>query len=88
MEFVPVPPLEAESRGKPDGRKSGDRRRSANDTRPRPSRGGAGLELDLTDHLTPGTHTIRFVIENVRPKNEKGDHGYWRVSAAIMGVTD
>ncbi len=46
------------------------------------------LELDLTDHLTPGTHTIRFVIENVRQKNEKGDHGYWRVSAAIMGVTD
>lgn len=46
------------------------------------------LELDLTDHLTPGPHTIRFAIENVRPKNEKGDHGYWRVSAAIMGVDD
>lgn len=46
------------------------------------------LELDLTDHLTPGTHSIRFAIENVRPKNDKGDHGYWRVSAAIMGVDD
>ncbi len=46
------------------------------------------LALDLTDHLTPGQHTIRFAIENVRPKNEKGDHGYWRVSAAIMGVDD
>lgn len=46
------------------------------------------LVLDLTDHLTPGPHTIRFAIENVRPKNEKGDHGYWRVSAAIMGVDD
>lgn len=46
------------------------------------------LELDLTDHLTPGPHTIRFAIENVRPKNEKGDHGYWRVSGVIMGVDD
>ncbi len=46
------------------------------------------LELDLTDHLTPGTHSIRFVIENVRPKNEKGDHGYWRVSGALLGVDD
>ena len=46
------------------------------------------LELDLTDHLTPGSHTIRFVIENVRPKNEKGDHGYWRVSGAVVGVND
>lgn len=46
------------------------------------------LELDLTDHLTPGAHTIRFAIENVRPRNDKGDHGYWRVSAVIMGVDD
>lgn len=46
------------------------------------------LELDLTDHLKPGQHSIRFVIENVRPKNEKGDHGYWRVSGALIGVDD
>lgn len=46
------------------------------------------LELDLTDHLTPGVHSIRFTIENVRPKNEKGDHGYWRVSGAVMGVDE
>jgi hypothetical protein len=46
------------------------------------------LELDLTDHLTPGPHAIRFTIENVRPKNEKGDHGYWRVSGAVLGVDD
>jgi len=46
------------------------------------------LELDLTDHLTPGPHSIRFVIENVRPKNEKGDHGYWRVSGAVIGIDD
>lgn len=46
------------------------------------------LELDLSDHLTPGPHAIRFVIENVRPKDEQGNHGYWRVSAAILGVDD
>lgn len=46
------------------------------------------LELDLTDHLTPGSHTIRFVIENVRPKDEKGNQGYWRVSAVVLGVDD
>lgn len=46
------------------------------------------LELDLTDHLTPGPHSVRFTIENVRPKNEKGDHGYWRVSGVVMGVDE
>jgi len=44
------------------------------------------LELDLTDHLTPGPHTIRFAIENVRPKDEAGHYGYWRVSAYVIGV--
>lgn len=43
------------------------------------------LVLDLTDHLTPGEHKIRFMIENVRPKNEAGDYGYWRVSAYLVG---
>ncbi|MFH1279077.1 MAG: peptide-N-glycosidase F-related protein [Candidatus Eisenbacteria bacterium] len=43
------------------------------------------VEIDLTDHLTPGRHTVRIVIENVRPKNEKGDFGYWRVSAHAVG---
>lgn len=44
------------------------------------------LELDLTDHLTPGTHTVRFAIENVRPKDKKGQFGYWRVSAQLLGT--
>lgn len=44
------------------------------------------LELDLTDHLPPGPHTIRFAIENVRPKDEAGHYGYWRVSAYVIGV--
>lgn len=43
------------------------------------------VEIDLTDHLTPGRHTVRIVIENMRPENEKGDFGYWRVSAHAVG---
>lgn len=42
-------------------------------------------ELDLTDHLTPGTHTLRFVIENMRPRDAKGNYGYWRVAAYLVG---
>jgi hypothetical protein len=44
------------------------------------------LELDLSDHLQRGTHTLHFVIENVRPKDDKGQYGYWRVSAQLLGV--
>ncbi len=43
------------------------------------------VEMDLTDHLTTGTHTIRFVVENMRPKNAEGDYGYWRLSAMLVG---
>jgi hypothetical protein len=43
------------------------------------------LELDLTDHLTPGTHTVRVVIEDVRPKDENGNYGYWRASGFLFG---
>jgi peptide-N-glycosidase F-like protein len=42
-------------------------------------------ELDLTDHLGPGRHTIHFAIEEMRPRDEKGNYGYWRVSAALVG---
>ena len=45
----------------------------------------APLELDLTDHLTPGTHTVRFMIENVRPEDENGHFGYWRISGRLLG---
>ena len=47
----------------------------------------APLELDLTDHLTPGKHTIRFVVENVRPKDANGNFGYWRISSQLLGWT-
>jgi hypothetical protein len=43
------------------------------------------MEFDLTDHLTPGKHTIRFRVEEMRPKDEKGNFGYWRISAALIG---
>ena len=43
------------------------------------------LELDLTDHLGSGAHTVNFTIENVRPKDADGHHGYWRISARLIG---
>ena len=43
------------------------------------------LELDLTDHLTAGEHAMRFVIENIRPKDKENHYGYWRVSAVVVG---
>ncbi|HBZ00985.1 MAG TPA: hypothetical protein DEO84_06650 [candidate division Zixibacteria bacterium] len=43
------------------------------------------LELDLTDHLTPGKHKMRFIIENIRPKDDKGNFGYWRISSQLLG---
>jgi len=44
------------------------------------------LRLDLSDHLTPGRHRIRFVIENIRPRDDSGQ-GYWRVSSRLLGWT-
>lgn len=42
-------------------------------------------EFDLTDHLTPGRHTIRYVVEDMRPKDAKGNYGYWRVAVCAVG---
>ena len=42
-------------------------------------------EFDLTDHLTPGKHTFRFVVLDMRPGNAEGDFGYWRISASLVG---
>ncbi len=42
-------------------------------------------EIDLTDHLTPGRHVLRFAIEDMRPAGADGHYGYWRVSAAVVG---
>lgn len=45
----------------------------------------APVTLDLTDHLTPGRHTVGFAVENVRPRDENEDFGYWRVSSHAFG---
>ncbi len=46
------------------------------------------LTLDLTDHLTPGGHTINLMIEDIRPRGGSDHLGYWRVSSYLVGVTD
>jgi hypothetical protein len=48
----------------------------------------APLILDLTDHFVPGSHTFGTRIEDIRPKDDEGHYGYWRVSAFLVGVTD
>lgn len=45
----------------------------------------APMEFDLSDHLTPGDHSFRFLVEDVRPKDENGHYGYWRISAYLVG---
>ncbi len=41
--------------------------------------------LDFTEYLIPGKHTVKLVIENVRPEDENGNYGYWRVSGHLLG---
>ncbi|MFH1681294.1 MAG: peptide-N-glycosidase F-related protein [Candidatus Eisenbacteria bacterium] len=43
------------------------------------------VEIDLTDRLAPGRHVIRFSIDKMRPADENGHFGYWRVSSALVG---
>ncbi len=43
------------------------------------------IDIDLSDHLMPGGHTVKLVIEDVRPADADGNHGYWRVSAYVTG---
>ncbi len=43
------------------------------------------LEIELADHLTPGVHTITVNVENMRPRDENGHHGYWIISAFLVG---
>lgn len=41
--------------------------------------------IDLTPYLEPGRHSLRFAIEKIRPKDELGHYGYWRVSGHLVG---
>lgn len=43
------------------------------------------MEFDLSDHLSAGDHTFQFTVENVRPTDENGNFGYWRISAYLVG---
>lgn len=43
------------------------------------------VTLDLTDHLGPGPHAVRFNIEGVRPRGDDDHLGYWRVSSYLVG---
>jgi hypothetical protein len=45
----------------------------------------APMAFDLTGLLAPGEHTIGVTVENVRPRDEDGNHGYWRISAYLLG---
>lgn len=42
-------------------------------------------EFDLSDHLGPGKHQVKVVIEEMRAEDATGNFGYWRVSAALVG---
>jgi hypothetical protein len=41
--------------------------------------------VDLTPWLTPGPHEVAWRVEDIRPANTEGHHGYWRVSAMVTG---
>ncbi len=43
------------------------------------------LLIKLDEYLTPGKHHIKLVIEDVRPRDENGYYGYWRISAYLTG---
>lgn len=45
----------------------------------------APVIVDLSGFLGPGEHTLAWRVEEIRPKDPAGNHGYWRVSAAASG---
>jgi len=48
----------------------------------------APLKVELGDRLGPGRQRLSFDIEDVRPEDENGHFGYWRVSAHLLGWED
>jgi hypothetical protein len=45
-------------------------------------------QIDVTENLGPGHHTISFDVVGIRPRDQKGYHGYWRISAYLLGWRD
>lgn len=43
------------------------------------------IEIDLGASLTPGPHRIGFTVAGIRPPDEAGHHGYWRLSSRLVG---
>ncbi len=43
------------------------------------------LVADLRMDLPPGEHAVEIAVEDVRPEDENGHYGYWRVSAYLVG---
>jgi len=41
--------------------------------------------FDVTTDFPSGDHEVGLLIEDVRPKNDEGHYGYWRVSAYLLG---
>ena len=41
--------------------------------------------FDAGTWLSPGEHTVTWLVENIRPKDNEGYHGYWRISASVSG---
>lgn len=45
----------------------------------------APMTIDLTKHLTPGTHEIEYHIDGIKPASG-GGKGYWRVSSYVWAT--
>jgi hypothetical protein len=43
--------------------------------------------VEVSAFLPPGEHELEFRVEDIRPEDDRG-HGYWRVSAVLVGWTD
>jgi len=43
------------------------------------------VAVDLSAWLTPGGHEVEYCVEDIRPADAEGHHGYWRVSAHLAG---
>ncbi|MBU1676478.1 hypothetical protein KKA85_11940, partial [bacterium] len=41
--------------------------------------------VDLSAWLAPGEHEVTYRVEDIRPADDEGHHGYWRVSAHLTG---
>lgn len=46
------------------------------------------LVLDLTDALPPGRHRLSARVEPIRPRDEAGHYGYWRISGHLIGWSE